>query len=180
MSKSWSYLVQVTTHTGGVDWNQPLFSLYVAVVRHHPHGWCGLKWFSICNNETKELGHHPHGWCGLKLLVFKLVQGQKCHHPHGWCGLKSQIPKLAKGGLVVTTHTGGVDWNNRVQRRNYRLRRSPPTRVVWIEIKSPSQRRLTTHCHHPHGWCGLKYICNLKPLQVCKVTTHTGGVDWNK
>ena len=79
----------------------------------------------------------------------------------------------------VTTHTGGVDWN-------------PIDVHIDRAVKS----------HHPHGWCGLKLLLNniqkkkqeSPPTRVvwieirygyaCRwqgsVTTHTGGVDWNK
>ena len=65
----------------------------------------------------------------------KFVEGlsicKECHHPHGWCGLKFRYPQiLARSG------------------------RSPPTRVVWIEIL----RQL---------------LCQSSQF----VTTHTGGVD---
>ena len=36
-----------------------------------------------------------------------------CHHPHGWCGLKFEEQASAMG-----------------------MDTSPPTRVVWIEIKN--------------------------------------------
>ena len=33
---------EVTTHTGGVDWNLALYSFsYNLGIRHHPHGWYG-------------------------------------------------------------------------------------------------------------------------------------------
>ena len=35
---------------------------------------------------------------------------------------------------------------------------SPPTRVVWIEIWENDKLSIGDIGHHPHGWCGLKYI----------------------
>ena len=38
---------------------------------------------------------------------------------------------------------------------------SPPTRVVWIEISSNANDQRAVTSHHPHGWCGLKFICTV-------------------
>ena len=76
------------------------------------------------------------------------------HHPHGWCGLKFR--------LVAPFEHGGS--------------KSPPTRVVWIEIigtryagkqiKSPPTRVV---------WIEI-FIQSLVTDNKA-VTTHTGGVD---
>ena len=79
---------------------------------------------------------------------------------------------------------------------------SPPTRVVWIEIWDVIRLNISSACHHPHGWCGLKLsdqigatkevaspptrVVWIEIIRLCKsrcfleVTTHTGGVDWNR
>ena len=76
---------------------------------------------------------------------------------------------------------------------------SPPTRVVWIEILIELCKIKQMICHHPHGWCGLKfakgYVVKVVPrspptrvvwIEITQensveaedtVTTHTGGVD---
>ena len=42
-----------------------------------------------------------------------------------------------------------------------KLRRSPPTRVVWIEIDEPRLTFSEDKRHHPHGWCGLKFVLGI-------------------
>ena len=89
----------------------------------------------------------------------------------------------------VTTHTGGVDWNvcgflllcwvtlsppTRVVWIEIRLcvsywcycYRSPPTRVVWIEIRIKRCFRWILSSHHPHGWCGLKFPPQANPPRL--------------
>ena len=147
----------VTTHTGGVDWNQTMpWSEFVSLVTTHTGG---VDW-----------------------NYYYIIQKE-----FAW---------------YVTTHTGGVDWNRRIMQTETHWNKSPPTRVVWIEIimligqenakESPPTRvvwieilrfnkvSLTIMRHHPHGWCGLKLkvFCCLR--NYSHVTTHTGGVDWNK
>ena len=125
----------VTTHTGGVDWNIFFFISYKfnSMVTTHTGG---VDWNLICNNVFPRCySHHPHGWCGLKLpLLREITRGKE-----------------------VTTHTGGVDWNFNTGLNLSTTLWSPPTRVVWIEIR--------------YG-----YACRWQG----SVTTHTGGVDWNK
>ena len=58
--------------------------------------------------------------------------------------------------IFVTTHTGGVDWNCYTNTIFIITTKSPPTRVVWIEISR-------------------RAVC----IYLYSVTTHTGGVDWN-
>ena len=55
--------------------------------------------------------------------------------------------------------------------------RSPPTRVVWIEIDIEKVKAEAKERHHPHGWCGLKSLIVWIPSWIILVTTHTGGVD---
>ena len=57
---------------------------------------------------------------------------------------------------LVTTHMGGVDWNQELSSGGCISYVSPPTWVVWIEITP-------INC--------IKHLL--------KVTTHMGGVDWN-
>ena len=59
----------VTTHTGGVDWNLAELAQMEEAVRHHPHGWCGLK-FGGDSKSLLQVCHHPHGWCGLKSSIW--------------------------------------------------------------------------------------------------------------
>ena len=147
----------VTTHTGGVDWNFNFFKIFLIGVSHHPHGWCGLKF--VMNYLTRVREESPPTrvvWIEIykeyKLLNFlyrspptrvvwieifrqsSLNFCWNCHHPHGWCGLKSALSDLSPYLVSVTTHTGGVDWNWKTSSVVILTRRSPPTRVVWIEI----------------------------------------------
>ena len=127
------------------------------LLRHHPHGWCGLKCFSCRAVCAKFTGHHPHGWCGLKsFLIFNYIIR---FYP-------------------VTTHTGGVDWNKKLSGR---VTRSPCHHPHgWCGLKS-SKLNIggKEFGHHPHGWCGLKFNISIEILSLRRVTTHTGGVDWN-
>ena len=170
--------MMVTTHTGGVDWNNDNNSGSNKNKSHHPHGWCGLKLVldgqkQLCNRVTTHTGGVD--W---NIEDYKIRISRDSHHPHGWCGLKSVRPSQS-GGLwwspptrvvwieispyllhylpcTVTTHTGGVDWNLCCVKVYRLVCWSPPTRVVWIEI-----------------------IPYKEAEQKLKVTTHTGGVDWN-
>ena len=54
---------------------------------------------------------------------------------------------------------------------------SPPTRVVWIEMDKYGKKFRSLNSHHPHGWCGLKFLGDIIMWSVSNVTTHTGGVD---
>ena len=142
-----------------------------------------VVWIEIrpgCVGEYTSLRHHPHGWCGLKseiqvlvLMLSKvtthtggvdwnayrdqLMAQQIGHHPHGWCGLKFQQKHMLDWVIPVTTHTGGVDWNKKIWNKYWQVVKSPPTRVVWIEIPDNEKVPLSILGHHPHGWCGLKF-----------------------
>ena len=72
-----------------------------------------------------------------------------------------------------------MDWNWNTSSVVILTRRSPPTRVVWIEIKLAPLKLVRLTCHHPHGWCGLKFRVLQNSQRSKAVTTHTGGVDWN-
>ena len=168
---------------------------------HHPHGWCGLK-SSWILTLLKLFCHHPHGWCGLKLTTSSIdFIKSESHHPHGWCGLK--FSHNAENWLDTCGHHPhgwcGLKYNNAFLPLS--KVKSPPTRVVWIEIRNVRKIRknirVTTHTggvdwnfkencihrisggHHPHGWCGLKSSCPRSTYNLQLVTTHTGGVDWN-
>ena len=124
----------VTTHTGGVDWNGCIIIVYFNTVSHHPHGWCGLK--LACSS--------------LSFWSFTVTT-----HTGGvdWNGHILQIIRID----VVTTHTGGVDWNTVFKCWSWWPKKSPPTRVVWIEIATRQKCQHNQWGHHPHGWCGLKF-----------------------
>ena len=192
----------VTTHTGGVDWNR-FYSRSITTNRcHHPHGWCGLKLVMQMTKEQSQLSHHPHGWCGLKSTTLYEQIITKLSPPTRVVWIEIEMFEIFDGVDAVTTHTGGVDWNN-YYGIECKLAQSSHHPHGWCGLKLFScyrthcHPRVTTHTggvdwnrssqglilidsgHHPHGWCGLKYIYNQVPLQACKVTTHTGGVDWN-
>ena len=57
-------------------------------------------------------------------------------HPRGWCGLKFFGLAVPRIGI-----------------------KSPPARVVWIEIHSRVAAYIRASGRHPRGWCGLK--CDL-------------------
>ena len=124
----------VTTHTGGVDWNCLYHNIPTREsVTTHTGGvdWNAWRW----GNCRLWTSHHPHGWCGLKFgKIRKKSNDIKGHHPHGWCGLKSELKVDFCCSFLVTTHTGGVDWNIDGQCVVGKIATSPPTRVVWIEI----------------------------------------------
>ena len=81
--------------------------------------------------------------------------------------------------FYVTTHTGGVDWNSRTGYLLLQYRVTTHTGGVdWNTLVVLIYQN--TLSHHPHGWCGLKYNHYLYKFRDEIVTTHTGGVDWNK
>ena len=79
--------------------------------RHHPHGWCGLKFGKIRKKSN-----------GIKSPPTRVV----------WIEINDDIKTFIAEN--VTTHTGGVDWNCVLAGNTMLSYRSPPTRVVWIEI----------------------------------------------
>ena len=80
--------------------------------------------------------------------------------------------------VYVTTHTGGVDWNSASKSTRYSHERSPPTRVVWIEIKKKS--KIPAKKLSPPTRVVWIEIPSRKGIWLSEmVTTHTGGVDWN-
>ena len=79
----------VTTHTGGVDWNLILMPVLQIQKRSPPTRVVWIEITHITQGVAQWWGHHPHGWCGLK---------------SSWT-VSIILPPL------VTTHTGGVDWN---------------------------------------------------------------------
>ena len=146
----------VTTHMGGVDWNNQSFCLW-HIFKWSPPTW--VVWIEILRSLRVRLlieSHHPHGWCGLKYHAEVSYIVADSHHPHGWCGLKLLFNCFKVIEMPVTTHMGGVDWNHIQIIKYHKNTSSPPTWVVWIEI------RLQYHL-------AKAYI----------VTTHMGGVDWN-
>ena len=139
------YHYYVTTHTGGVDWNQSngtISKINIQVTTHTG----GVDW-----NYTEY------------------TEKTRCY---------------------VTTHTCGVDWNpihdnlKRCFTKSPPTRvvwieiingvsmsfgnRSPPTRVVWIEIIPDAVKDLSATSHHPHGWCGLKCKCQQQSKTILK------------
>ena len=169
---------QVTTHTGGVDWNShwQLQVPYLVKVTTHTGG---VDWnLPDVEDGIEWTSHHPHGWCGLKFNIIFMRRHCIMSPPTRvvWIEIELSISDIIN--IDVTTHTGGVDWNC--------------CTTVIIDI---------IRCHHPHGWCGLKYRwvaravmlmshhphgwCGLKSYSIyykvlyATVTTHTGGVDWN-
>ena len=101
----------VTTHTGGVDWNFSCFNFALIADSHHPHGWCGLKfWVGARVLQTVFVTTHTGGvdwnYPTFKTLLLTLVTT----HTGGvdW----NIIQKYLISSLIVTTHTGGVDWNS--------------------------------------------------------------------
>ena len=99
---------------------------------HHPHGWCGLKFLTMRNDNTGYC-HHPHGWCGLKYIVVKCkILSIICHHPHGWCGLKYRTLTQAEVPLCHHPH-GWCGLKLLLYFYAKLLCESPPTRVVWVK-----------------------------------------------
>ena len=144
----------------------------------HPRGWCGLKyvcclryraeqwspparvvWIEMEADRQKlydKSGRHPRGWCGLKSTnVGNASPKSAGRHPRGWCGLKCSLRQVAP----------------------WKLGRSPPARVVWIEIFITLTASANRPRRHPRGWCGLKLTDGCKKLKSCLVATREGGVD---
>ena len=148
--------MNVTTHMGGVDWNNAKQS-WLCHSAKSPPTW--VVWIEIYHHLhlMKQIDKSPptwvvwieircfFSWCiplyvtthmggvdwNLYIKSFFVADG--CHHPHGWCGLKCIM----------------VIWI-------LLLIQSPPTWVVWIEIS---------------------LILLVRKCTI--VTTHMGGVDWN-
>ena len=122
-----------------------------------PPTW--VVWIEIIlktKNYKKQHRHHPHGWCGLKFNLSELEkQVILGHHPHGWCGLKSTLIEVKS--IAKRSPPTWVVW---IEIKNYFDNdadyKSPPTWVVWIEILIRNFNSKIVLSHHPHGWCGLK------------------------
>ena len=146
----------VTTHTGGVDWNSKWYVTPKISNLSPPTRVVWIEIFTVTNaDNTKIVTTHTGGvdWNESPTLRQKPLYyvtthtggvdwNRFCwfcfccdfgHHPHGWCGLKFEIKKL-----------------------ELNIKKSPPTRVVWIEITPQNIDDIQSICHHPHGWCGLK------------------------
>ena len=146
--------MRVTTHTGGVDWNNT-YTIKVHFISVTTHTG-GVDW-----NEQKA----------------------------------KNTPNFE-----VTTHTGGVDWNIIWYFYYAKRQRSPPTRVVWIEMIEDGRDLILT-MSPPTRVVWIEIVKSGKdgewdlspPTRVVwieisqedfenyieQVTTHTGGVDWN-
>ena len=81
---------------------------------------------------------------------------------------------------IVTTHTGGVDWNRSRQVQRVHTQSHHPHGWCGLKYKIGGNGGDTEPSHHPHGWCGLKWIWQAIAWHLTTVTTHTGGVDWNR
>ena len=57
--------------------------------------------------------------------------------------------------------------------------KSPPTRVVWIEITNDRYYYNTDDVTTHTGGVDWNYANKLEFMTKSQVTTHTGGVDWN-
>ena len=183
----WNYLLghtrrnreSVTTHTGGVDWNQYLdaHDLTADSVTTHTGG---VDWnLATVNGHLTFTVSPPTRVVWIEIIDLTLKKPSLMSPPTRVVWIEILDLFKAQNPEIVTTHTGGVDWNwyNHIF---FTLGiRSPPTRVVWIEICADSFLYCSIVCHHPHGWCGLKYLANSSKHQNLSVTTHTGGVDWN-
>ena len=162
---------------GGVDWNSVNHDDLIPEVRHHPHGWCGLKYTTIA--AMQQLVKSPPTWVVWIEINLWGCNQHWCVSPPTWVvwiemGLKVDFCCLFlvtthMGGVdwnsikiniihnnKVTTHMGGVDWNISATLLLISPDMSPPTWVVWIEIVMSDVNWVAVLCHHPHGWCGLK------------------------
>ena len=103
--------------------------------RHHPHGWCGLKYKNNCEKKRERQESPPTRVVWIEIKLDKDVfQKALSHHPHGWCGLKfctiswfclATMSPPTRVVWIEIPHGGGYDGSKYT---------SPPTRVVWIEI----------------------------------------------
>ena len=138
--------------------------------------WIEMFYFDLCEDCTKS---PPTRVVWIEIWYCKSYGlWTTGHHPHGWCGLKST--KTTEYWLVYWSPPTRVVWIEialLMVSTNYK--ESPPTRVVWIEITWKKRGRRTWKSHHPHGWCGLKWVWQISSFARHWVTTHTGGVDWN-
>ena len=142
---------------GGVDWNIHNFKFCHFLFRHHPHGWCGLK-FKREKTED-ENNSSPPTW-----VV--------------WIEISNANDQRAVT-IEVTTHTGGVDWNFKVLNALLVPPTSPPTRVVWIEIYRLGYEQWCNSMSPPTWVVWIEILCIFRGRNFFAVTTHMGGVDWN-
>ena len=170
--------MSVTTHTGGVDWNNQNKESVANAFGHHPHGWCGLK-FVILDIQVQYRRSPPTRVVWIEIFTVTNADNTKIVTTHTGGVDWNESPTLRQKPLYyVTTHTGGVDWNRfcwfcfccdfghhphgwcglkfEIKKLELNIKKSPPTRVVWIEITPQNIDDIQSICHHPHGWCGLK------------------------
>ena len=83
-----------------------------------------------------NLSHHPHGWCGLKYFPANNISVFNTVTTHMGGVDWNPILNIYMPYVIVTTHMGGVDWNNIYANSRKYWRWSPPTWVVWIEISA--------------------------------------------
>ena len=101
------------------------------------------------------------------------------HHPHGWCGLKC-FDNISTSTWISSPPTRVV-WIEIINDGTLsKVSMSPPTRVVWIEIigdiNAVFGNTVTTHT----GGVDWNRSTRRRTYKARLVTTHTGGVDWNR
>ena len=175
----------VTTHTGGVDWNRILQRCGTIMFKSPPTRvvWIeimlritlsltpivtthtgGVDWNIFFEKETDPVTYVTTHTGGVDWNRHKLPDWGPfySHHPHGWCGLKSRRLQQQVARNWVTTHTGGVDWNFS-NCCNSLVCLSVTTHTGGVDWNCCGFYNLIhSFGHHPHGWCGLKFVCFLQ------------------
>ncbi len=128
--------------------------------RHHPQGWCGLKFFGGFHQPDVFLSPSARMvWIEIASVHYEVALRNR-HHPHGWCGLKCEFVHDKVDGNGQRPSRGVASMEIPYHPKQHEAEKaggqpSLPTRFLCSHQKKSSKNVVLTIVYYSIKWYNL-------------------------